>query len=67
MRVIFENVSKVQLTKNSKSQSKNPSYHLVMTCPVEGEYGGELDFELQKCDLQIVDGDEIVVKKIYDS
>lgn len=67
MRVIFENVSKVQLTKNSKNQSKNLSYHFVMTCPVEGEYGGELDLELQKCNLQIVDGNEIVVREIYDS
>lgn len=60
MKITFENVSKIELLKNNNGRK-----NLKMICPVEGPYGGEVEFSLNSCDIDIAE-DGLVIKKIYD-
>lgn len=60
MKITFEDVSKIEVIKNEKGRN-----NFKMICPVEGPYGGEVEFSLNSCDIEFTD-DGLVIKKIYD-
>lgn len=59
MKITFERVSKITISKNESNRG-----NLKMSVPVEGPYGGEIEFNIKNCDFDFTN-DGILIKKIY--
>lgn len=60
MKITFENVSKIELINHDNGRSS-----FKMVCPVEGPYGGEVEFFLNSCNIDTGE-DGLIIKQIYD-
>lgn len=59
MKITFENIPKIKISRDEYNRG-----NLRMFIPVEGPYGGEIEFHIKNCDFDFTN-DGISIKKVY--